>query len=243
MPAEIETVPSVLSQDGREESAIEWCAVEDMVELARWSWTEVDVGYGQFEFSRELTVLSLNLCVVFGLSVLERALLRSRSEGYFSTRDSSFFGLMRASQDAGFAWRDAPLLDRIRNRRNEIAHQRARFSENECLVMLLAIAEELEEFVGVAPQRRLFMHSRGLYARAANGRRFRFNISFPADVDQELQDRVFRIAEDVAKNMTESMLIRDELDSALADNGINLRMAYLVDFEFEADDREELHEA
>lgn len=236
MPTENTSAPTILSQQERADIESEWRALENMVELARWSWTEVDIGYGQFELTNELTVSSLNLCVVFGLSVLERMLLRSRSEGYFTTRDSSFFGLMRASQDAGFAWRNAPLIDRIRNRRNEIAHQRTRFSESECLVMLLAIAEELEEFAGVAPQRRLFMHSRGLYALAEGGGRFRLNISFPADIEQALQDRIFKIAETVAKNMTESMLTRDRLDSALAENGITQQIAYLVDFKFEAED-------
>lgn len=232
-----------LSQEGREEIAIEWRALEDMVELARWSWTQVDVGYGQFEFTHELTVSSLNLCVIFGLSVLEKALLRLRSEGHFNTRDSSLFGLVQASQAAGFVWRDSLLLDGIRRKRNEIAHQRARFSENECLVMLLAIAEELEELATISPRRRFFMHSMGLSALNAAGRRFQFDISFPADVDRELQEKIFRVAEGVAKNMADTMNIRDELDAALTRNGIPQRVQYLAGFELETEDEEKRPEA
>jgi len=56
-----------------------------MVELAGSGWTEVDVGRVRFEFTKELAVCSLNLCVLCATPTLERTLWHLQSEGRFHT--------------------------------------------------------------------------------------------------------------------------------------------------------------
>lgn len=184
----------IQSRTTRDDLATDWATLEDMVELTRSSWTEVDVGYAQFEFTKELAVCSLNLCVLFAISILERTLLHLQSEGHFRTKDSSLYGLMVASRNAGFSWRDFDRMEGIRKQRNNLAHRQARYTEDECLVMLLAIADQLEELSIVSARRRVFMHSRGLYAPTGDGRRFHLEILFRADADSDFQQRVFELA-------------------------------------------------
>lgn len=221
------------SQEVRDEIAAEWRALEDMVELARWSWTEVDVGYGQFDHTRALAVSSLNLCVLFGVSVLERFLLRLRGEGLLATNDSSLYGLMQASRVAGMPCRNFRRIESIRQKRNEIAHRRAPFSESECPVMLLAISDELKEQSIVSPRNRLFMDSLGLHASNAAGRPFRLEMCFPADVDRMLQSQIFDLAKVAALEVTETEDIESRLKKTLPSIGLPTDIKYTVEFRFE----------
>ena len=228
----------LLSQEVRTEIAAEWRTLEDMVELARWSWTEVDVGYGDFKFTRELAVSSLNLCVLFGLSLLERVLLHLRNEGYFRTRGSSLYRLMQASRDAGLPWRDFRCIDDIRRRRNEVAHRRGRFNEKECLAMLLAIADELEEQSIVCVRKQLFMDGMGLSALNVASQRFHLQMFFPPDMDKALQEQIFGLAKELAAEATKPVEFQSRLRDALAMAGLPTDMEYVLEFQLEsADDK------
>ncbi|MCL4709100.1 hypothetical protein KJ068_28390 [bacterium] len=125
---------------------VEWEAVEEMLKTARWSWTEVEVAPSVLDLSRDLAVAASNLCVLFAMAVLERTLLQLRDEKVFISDRSSLSNLMLASKNYGLPWMNYDLVDEIRTKRNAIAHKQTKFSEYECMAMVLAVKSELESW-------------------------------------------------------------------------------------------------
>ena len=122
----------------------EWKAIEDFLETIRCSWVEVETPAFQFEPSRDLAFLAANMCVVFALGLLERVLRQLKDEKVIRTDGCTLSHLMTASQMAGLSWKDYDLIDRIRIKRNEIAHKQLRLSEEECGKIVRAISDELQ---------------------------------------------------------------------------------------------------
>ncbi len=121
-----------------------WKAVEEMLDISRYSWTETEVAPGIIDFTRTLAEMTANLCVVFALGVLERTLLQLRDEGVFPSKGCALKSLMFASSEAGLSWLDFGWIDDIRRCRNNIAHKPQSFPEDECLIMINAIKAELQ---------------------------------------------------------------------------------------------------
>ena len=127
-----------------EEIVDEWKALEEMLDISRYSWTETEVAPGVIDFTRALAEMTANLCVVFALGILERTLLQLRDEGVFPSKGCALESLMLASNEAGLSWLDFAQIDDVRRRRNGIAHKLQRFPEDDCLKMVRAIKAELQ---------------------------------------------------------------------------------------------------
>jgi hypothetical protein len=83
-----------------------------------------------------------SLLLVFATSVLEAALLHLRDAGRFRCERSELGSLMKASKEA-LGWQDYPSIDRVRLRRNGVAHRAELLDRGECTNALEAIAREL----------------------------------------------------------------------------------------------------
>ena len=219
----------------QQQLAHDWAALEEMVQLARWSWTETDVGHGQFEQTGELATAALNLCVLFALSVLERGLSYMRNEGLFASNDSSLYGLMHSSRNAGLTWKNFNRIDGIRRSRNALAHRQTRFTQDECLVMLLVISDELAALSIVSPNRELFMNKFGLSALNREGRRFAMELLVSAEIGREDRQKVFKCAEAAATESTDASvaLIEESIKRAFLESGFRADIEYVVRLKFE----------
>jgi hypothetical protein len=102
--------------------------------------------------------------------------------------------------------------------------------------MLLTIADQLEELSIVSARRRVFMHSRGLYAPTIDGRHFHLEILFGADADRDLQQRVCELAEATAKQPRDGTTneIAESVKRRVAEAGLCKDIPYTVHFEWEA---------
>jgi hypothetical protein len=83
-----------------------------------------------------------SLLLVFAVSVLEDALECLRDEGAFSSRKKGLSALMKASK-SHIEWQNFDELERIRRRRNDVAHRREFLDAGQCKRDLAAIAKEL----------------------------------------------------------------------------------------------------
>jgi hypothetical protein len=102
--------------------------------------------------------------------------------------------------------------------------------------MLLAIADQLEELSIVSARRRVFMHSRVLYAPTVDGRHFHLEILFRADADSDFQQRVFELAEAAAKqshNGTTSE-ITESVKRRVTETGLGTDIPYTIRFAWES---------
>ncbi len=221
-------------EDFAETVKAEWAALEGMVELARWSWTQIDEPSGEWLYSRDLSISSLNLCVLFGISIVEKSLLHIKNSGRFSTSNDSLYGLLKASRTA-ITWCDFARIDSIRKLRNRIAHSGVKFSENECLSMMLDISRELEHLNGISARKRIFMRLKGLSGQNNFGSRFNLSILFPPDTDEENMRKIFQNAEIMAREAVECNddFIRKLHQSSIS-IGSSANIKYLVEFKVES---------
>ena len=83
-----------------------------------------------------------SLLLVFGLSVLEDALRSICDQGAFSSKSKQLGPLMGASRQV-VPWRTFEEVDRVRERRNRIAHDREFLAAGQCDRDLDCIAREL----------------------------------------------------------------------------------------------------
>ena len=83
-----------------------------------------------------------SLLLVFGVSVLEEVLRKFRDENIFSSRRTEFGQLLSASKDF-LPWKNYKEIDKIRLRRNGVAHRREFLAPGQCGKDLTAIAQEL----------------------------------------------------------------------------------------------------
>jgi len=73
--------------------------------------------------SHEFRDFSYCLCLLFACSVLEHVLLQLRDEGVFKSK-STMLGPMMAESKGILPWHDYGAVDRARECRNSIAHER-----------------------------------------------------------------------------------------------------------------------
>ena len=83
-----------------------------------------------------------SLVLLFAFSVLEQALQQLEKENVFSTKKTGLATLMRASKKA-LSWKDFGIVDRARERRNELAHHQKIMPRGECWDYIDAIEREL----------------------------------------------------------------------------------------------------
>lgn len=93
--------------------------------------------------SHEFRNVAYSLWVLFAFSVLEHALLQLRDEGVFASRKSNLEALMLGSR-AALPWQDYAIVDKARNRRNDVAHRRAMLERAESWKYVSAIERELK---------------------------------------------------------------------------------------------------
>jgi hypothetical protein len=91
-----------------------------------------------------------NLLLLYGFGVLEDALGDLADTGRFVKGKARSLGKVMAASKGHLGWRQFDLLDHGRERRNEIAHDRAIIPMEECLTYLDAIEDELVAW-GVVP--------------------------------------------------------------------------------------------
>ncbi len=89
-----------------------------------------------------ISKLANSLLLLFAFSVLEQALLQLRNEGQFQCNSTKLGPLMAASQNV-LPWRDYPLVDQAREKRNDIAHRRDWIGQAESYKYIDAIEQEL----------------------------------------------------------------------------------------------------
>lgn len=144
-----------------QEIIAEWTAVEELFLTARYSWTEVEAAPSIIEPTRDVAIVASNLCVIFATAILEKALAQFREEKVFKSNTFSLNNLMEASTK-NLSWRNYRLIDDVRRKRNAIAHENVRFSEEDCFDMILAIREELVGWSILEPTKdRRLLISRG----------------------------------------------------------------------------------
>ncbi len=83
-----------------------------------------------------------SLLLVFGVSVLEDALRQMRDEKLFQSQRTELSHLMKASKSV-LPWKNYAEVEKIRLRRNRVAHQREFLPEGQCTKDLGAISREL----------------------------------------------------------------------------------------------------
>ena len=83
-----------------------------------------------------------SLLLIFSVSVLEAALKHFRNKGDFTSPGIELRALMKASKTA-LAWQDYGAVDRVRLRRNRVAHRAELLNPGECADALAVIAREL----------------------------------------------------------------------------------------------------
>jgi hypothetical protein len=83
-----------------------------------------------------------SLLLLFAVSVLENALDELRNQGVFSSRGSELGRLIEASRGT-LRWQDYGKIQEIKNRRNDLAHERVFPPSDKCGEYLDAIAKEL----------------------------------------------------------------------------------------------------
>jgi hypothetical protein len=121
----------------------EWEAVrrsQDRVVRNLASAMSGDGGVGQ---SHEFRNLAYALCLLFAFSVLEQVLVELRDQGTFKSKKSQLGSLMGESKGI-LSWQNYELVDRGRNKRNEIAHQQAVIERADTWLFIDAIEAELK---------------------------------------------------------------------------------------------------
>jgi len=83
-----------------------------------------------------------SLLLVFGVSVLEDALRQMRDENIFQSQRTELSRLMKASKNV-LPWKNYAEVEKIRLRRNRVAHQREFLLGGQCAKDLAVIAKEL----------------------------------------------------------------------------------------------------
>ncbi len=131
----------------RDQSALtdirsEWAVVRETREMIARNLAASSVGIGSIGPSHQFRNLAYNLCLLFAFSVLEHALLQLRDQGVFSSSSSKLGALIVNSKNA-LPWQNFVLVDRGRERRNAIAHDRVFIERAECWEYLAAIEAEL----------------------------------------------------------------------------------------------------
>jgi len=92
--------------------------------------------------TNEFRDLCNNLVLIFAFSVLEDTLRQLRREGLFIPAQRGFKWLMQDSQVV-LSWVDFKTVDKGRERRNQIAHERKFLPRDECWKYIDAIENEL----------------------------------------------------------------------------------------------------
>ena len=125
-----------VKQDLRES----WSTVLSTKEMVKANivWAFAGGGYT----SKQFRDLSFNLTLLFGFSVVERALTQMRDEGKFNSASSQLSTLMEKSKNK-IPWINYDLIDEARNIRNDIAHKQQWIEQSECFRYLDGIEMEL----------------------------------------------------------------------------------------------------
>jgi hypothetical protein len=97
---------------------------------------------GDIEVGRPMPDAYFNLPVVLAVSALEETLEAARNENAFRCHGARLGMLMEASK-ARIPWRNFDAVDRIREKRNDIAHEGILYSRSDCLQMIAHIEAEL----------------------------------------------------------------------------------------------------
>jgi hypothetical protein len=106
--------------------------------------------------THQLRNISHNLTILFAFSVFERALKQLRDENVFQERNNGLKKLMDSSKNQ-LPWQDFDLIDKARDDRNMIAHQKKILERGDCWKYIDGIENELVSW-GIITNPQIFNH-------------------------------------------------------------------------------------